>query len=316
MYGLRGLHVAHCLNHHTDTHSDAAQVERVSTTSNKSHSVPSNIWFCIPTADLVQLLSWETCLWNPTHVRGAVIHFLVCLLLLAALSSIKRILIRSNIILLITYRIAKHLRSVKIEQEYRLYFYSVTIFSAVFATVNGFFMCNNAVNFIYLSLKTLSVLLNIVLLALILHKVYHIMKISSGTNLRHRSVPGEAPPRSNPVYVLVTRQVCLNFYMHSYSWWVALPVFRLQYYCVVQTFTRIGASWYQIQYGFDSDSYDKNDASVMQNVSIEELLIINHECDWLCWIGGYVRPIYSDTCCRHWLSPRVLDNPTWCIQVV
>ncbi len=46
------------------------------------------------------------------------------------------------------------------------------------------------------------------------------------------------------------------------------PIFvlamRLQYYCIVQTVSRIGASWYQFTYGFD---YDPSTASTLQSIA-------------------------------------------------
>jgi hypothetical protein len=48
---------------------------------------------------------------------------------------------------------------------------------------------------------------------------------------------------------------------------------RLKHYVVVQTVTRIGATWYQLQYGFGS-TYDSNEATTMQTVSVFFELIL------------------------------------------
>ena len=42
---------------------------------------------------------------------------------------------------------------------------------------------------------------------------------------------------------------------------------RLQYYCIVQTVTRIGASWYQLQYGAEP-TYDSSNPNIIKAIAI------------------------------------------------
>jgi hypothetical protein len=51
---------------------------------------------------------------------------------------------------------------------------------------------------------------------------------------------------------------------------------RLVYYCIVQTITRIGSSWYQLQYGFGSAAeYDATDASLLKSTIYLSEFILN-----------------------------------------
>ena len=43
---------------------------------------------------------------------------------------------------------------------------------------------------------------------------------------------------------------------------------RLVYYCFVQTVTRIGATWYQLQWGFGSYNYDIDSPSTWQLIAV------------------------------------------------
>lgn len=151
--------------------------------------------------------------------------------------------------MLVTYRIVRNLRSLDIQKEYKYYFWTITLFCVTVAVLTGVFIGDNSVDFFYLAVKTISILINISLFVRIMYKIYHLMKIAPGSNATSRSRAerslSHADAVSNPVYVLAM---------------------RLQYYCIVQTVTRVGASWYQLQYGFDTDSYHEGHASTMQNV--------------------------------------------------
>lgn len=77
--------------------------------------------------------------------------------------------------------------------------------------------------------------MNVVAILVIFYKIYRL----------YRKDP-TFQPNSNPVYILSM---------------------RLVYYCLVQTITRIGSSWYQLQYGFGSASeYDASSASTLKTV--------------------------------------------------
>ena len=108
--------------------------------------------------------------------------------------------------MLITYRIAKHLRSVDILNEYRLYCGSITLFSAVFTVINAIMFGDYTVNYVYLVLKTLSILANIILFAMIMHKIYRLMRVSPTTAAQRTvSTGSQVAAVGNPVYVLVSR---------------------------------------------------------------------------------------------------------------
>ncbi len=107
--------------------------------------------------------------------------------------------------------------------------------SFVLAVLNCSLQDTTYVQSIYLILKSLSLITNMFTFAIIMCKIQRMNVEANGKVLQGNE---------NPVFVLAM---------------------RLQYYCIVQTVTRIGASWYQIHYGFNE--YDSHDASTMESIA-------------------------------------------------
>lgn len=121
--------------------------------------------------------------------------------------------------------------------------------SVILAIADGLFPTSIAVNSLYLAIKTISILINIIAYGIIVYKVSSMLP---DANLQatgaHRVLSQSSTSSSkynNPVYVLAM---------------------RLQYYVVVQSVTRIGASWYQLQFGYDA--YDSQHASSVETVAV------------------------------------------------
>ena len=157
-------------------------------------------------------------------------------------------IVRSNVIILVTYRIAKNLKSLDIKDEYIYYLVTIIIVSSSMAVANAIAFDNEGVDYTYLSLRSISIIFNIALFLLIMQKLYVLLHEPIPEKIRHsKDETAATTHQDNPVYVLVM---------------------RLQYYCIVQTISRLGASWYQLQYGFNADSYDSNRDSTIHNVSL------------------------------------------------
>lgn len=96
----------------------------------------------------------------------------------------------------------------------------------------------------YFAIRTLSILINVLAILIIFYKIY-----------RLRKKDPQFHPNSDPAYVLSK---------------------RLVYYCVIQTITRIGSSWYQLQYGFGSAAdYDASEASLLKSTIYLSEFILN-----------------------------------------
>lgn len=105
-------------------------------------------------------------------------------------------------------------------------------------------MNNPYVLFAYFILRTVSIAINLIAILVIFYKI---------SRLRKKDPLFQ--PNSDPAYVLSK---------------------RLVYYCVIQTITRIGSSWYQLQYGFGSaNDYDASDASILKSVVYLSEFILN-----------------------------------------
>lgn len=128
--------------------------------------------------------------------------------------------------------------------------------SAVLAIFDAIFIGNTAISVIYLTIKTVSIIVNITTYLVILLKIGKMATASDAsnpnTNLTSRFSLQAIRNNNNPVYVLAM---------------------RLQYYCIVQTLTRLGASWYQLQYGFGA-TYHEDSASTLQTISLFSEVIL------------------------------------------
>ena len=70
--------------------------------------------------------------------------------------------------MLVTYRIGKNLRSIRVHSEYYIYFYTITAISLSLAVITGMLMAKiDVVNYIYLFIKTASIVVNIVLFTML-----------------------------------------------------------------------------------------------------------------------------------------------------
>jgi hypothetical protein len=107
-----------------------------------------------------------------------------------------------------------------------------------------------AVYTVYFVIRSVSVILNIITFAIIAFKVY-VLDVPSQDPSRPESEPSPNN-NSNPVFVLSM---------------------RLIYYCIVQTVTRIGASWYQLQYGFGHTFNDENASAVKKAAYLSEYIL-------------------------------------------
>lgn len=97
------------------------------------------------------------------------------------------------------------------------------------------YLDNPTILLIYFVIRTVSIIINIFAILIIFYKIYKL-------SLKDPSFQAN----SNPVYILSM---------------------RLVYYCLVQTITRIGSSWYQLQYGFGSAAdYDSDNASTLKTI--------------------------------------------------
>jgi hypothetical protein len=128
--------------------------------------------------------------------------------------------------------------------QYPYFLLSVFVPSMIIASLSVIFLNNPLVLLAYFSLRTVSIFINISATLLIFYKIH-----------RLRRQDPHFHPYSNPAYVLSM---------------------RLVYYCIVQTITRIGSSWYQLQYGFGSaEEYDASDASLLKSTVYLSEFILN-----------------------------------------
>jgi hypothetical protein len=106
--------------------------------------------------------------------------------------------------------------------------------SITIASLAAVFLNNPSVLLAYFILRTVSIAINLIAIIVIFYKIY-----------RLRKKDPLFQPNADPAYVLSK---------------------RLVYYCVIQTITRIGSSWYQLQYGFGSAAeYDASQASLLKS---------------------------------------------------
>jgi hypothetical protein len=103
-----------------------------------------------------------------------------------------------------------------------------------------------ALAMVYLSIRSISICINLVVYFLLLLKIGN-MRYSPLTSPLLSAECGENPT-SYDIMSTLTK--------------------RLLYYCVVQTITRIGATWYQLQWGFGSYNYDVDSPSTWQLIAI------------------------------------------------
>lgn len=179
----------------------------------------------------------------------------------------------SNVILFIIFQIIWTLHSVNISKNYLFYFLIVIIPSSVISILEGIFVRHDgstAVFLTYFIIRTISVIANIILMILIF---YQLSKLNSLSNTSENSQKFHS---INPIYLLSM---------------------RLIYYCLIQTISRIGASWYQLQYGY-GHNYHHETASTIQTVAylleyiltpsagigyLIVFLMIQPEAKVLCW---------------------------------
>jgi hypothetical protein len=141
----------------------------------------------------------------------------------------------SNVIILVTCRIVVELRTIDIMKKYNIYCVAVYLPSTAVTALTVVFLGNVHVTMVYFAMRTFSIAINVFAICIIFFKIYRMR--TTGDTMSMSS-------KSNPVFVLSM---------------------RLVYYCAVQTITRIGNSWYQLEYGFGA-GYDANDATIMQTV--------------------------------------------------
>jgi hypothetical protein len=146
----------------------------------------------------------------------------------------------SNILIFVVYQIVSTLQSVNIKDNYYSYrlFASVpatllSILEAIFVQHQG----STAIFYIYFAIRSISVLGNLILFGIIFYHFYRLNALSNDEYYKLNS--------TNPIYVLAM---------------------RLIYYCLVQTVTRLGASWYQLQYGYGHNFHHES-ASLTQTIA-------------------------------------------------
>jgi hypothetical protein len=116
--------------------------------------------------------------------------------------------------------------------------------SITIASLAAIFLNNPYVLLAYFVLRTASIAINLIAILIIFYKIYCLRKKDPLFQ-----------PNSDPAYVLSK---------------------RLVYYCVIQTITRIGSSWYQLQYGFGSAAdYDATHASLLKSIVYLSEFILN-----------------------------------------
>lgn len=200
----------------------------------------------------------------------------------------------SNVIIIVTARIVIRLRTVDTLKKYPQYLALVTIPSvAIAASVIAFYdhAKYDYVIICYFIVRSVSIVVNLAAIAIIFFKI----SLMHGPSPTSQKPPEEETTRhkshervqlshdSGSAHSLSTshnhaREAYLATRQNSssssnYSSPAAAPksnpVFllskRLVYYCIVQTITRIGSTWYQIAYGFGSE-YEASDASTLQTI--------------------------------------------------
>ena len=139
----------------------------------------------------------------------------------------------SNVIILVTCRIVVELRTIDIVKRCRYYYFAVYVPSTVMAVLSSIMLGNVCLTVTYFLLRSLSIIVNVLAIVIIFFKI---------NTMRKNGDSFSVSAKTNPVFVLSL---------------------RLVYYCAVQTITRIGNSWYQLQYGFGG-GYDADSASALE----------------------------------------------------
>lgn len=105
------------------------------------------------------------------------------------------------------------------------------------------FQSSYILSVLYLSIKSISITINICALTAIAVKINK-MNFSCSTPRDTILQTGNSAVYQEQIIRVLSR--------------------RLSYYCIVQTITRVGPTWYQLQYGFGDYNYDTNDPSTFQ----------------------------------------------------
>jgi hypothetical protein len=188
----------------------------------------------------------------------------------------------SNILIFVTCQIIFTSRSVDIHSNYKYYFCFVTIPATVISILEGIYVRHSgstAIFYCYFILRSTSVVGNILLFLIIVTQLYHLHSFSTNDYSKLNSL--------NPIYVLSM---------------------RLIYYCLVQTITRVGASWYQLQYGY-GHTYHHETASSFQTAAylLEYILTPSAGIGYLI-VFLVIQPDAQEVL---W---SLLQLPQWCCQ--
>lgn len=146
----------------------------------------------------------------------------------------------TNVISLVLYNIVRNLRSFDIYAHYPLFAAAIFAPSLALAILVVHYYGKEpyfeAFNQVYYWVRIGSILFNILIHGLISYKLDRM-------GYRERG----AARTDDPVRELAS---------------------RIKYYPIVQIISRAGAAWYELAYGFDTDSYSKRDMGVTQAVSL------------------------------------------------
>jgi hypothetical protein len=160
----------------------------------------------------------------------------------------------SNVLIFVTCQIIFTSRSVDIHSNYQYYFLFATLPATIISILEGIYVRHHgstAVFYSYFILRSTSVIGNLILFLIISSQLYRLHTASPSTRndpSKPPSSPFPSPSSSSfnhPIYVLSM---------------------RLIYYCLVQTVTRVGASWYQLHYGY-GHTYHHESASSLQTTA-------------------------------------------------
>lgn len=130
--------------------------------------------------------------------------------------------------------------------KYPYYFFVVVIPPVCLAIAFSIYENSWTLGIIYLSIRSISICINLAVYLFLLLKI------------------------GNMRYSPLTRPLLSTESGNNYTTYDVMTTLtkRLLFYCVVQTITRIGATWYQLQWGFGSYNYDIDNPSTWQLVAV------------------------------------------------
>lgn len=123
---------------------------------------------------------------------------------------------------------------------------------------------------IYYWFRLVSIVVNIINHLII---TYHLQVLTAGYYQVHKGSISNSNPTSNiPIFILLT-----SFFRKTAVKANPLEILssRLKYYPLVQIFSRLGASWWEFQYGFRPNSFDSGSFTPEKTVSFYMYAICN-----------------------------------------